>query len=44
MSVNIYHEGDHPSGYMGIRIIVGSKTRGDETVEYWPFCIKGKLQ
>jgi len=42
MSVNVYHEGDHPSGYLGVRVVVGSKTRGDEASVYFNFRVDGK--
>jgi len=42
MSVNIYHEGEHPAGYLGVRITVGSDTRSDTKVEYLSFRANGK--
>lgn len=42
MSLHVYHEGDHPSGYLGVRLVVGSKTRGDEVSIYFNFRVDGK--
>lgn len=42
VSIDIYHEGDHPSGYIGVRLVVGSKSRGDQLIEHYGFREKSK--